>query len=432
MEVRQRVNKVYADLFQPRPRYAVLMGGRGAGRSTVESQYIIARLIAPQYFRCAIMRFILSDVRNSCFRELKDRAEELGILDQLEINESQMTITYGQNSIHAHGFRKSSGDQKAKLKSLANYTHVWMEEADEVPEEDAMQLDDSLRTVKGEIHIDLTLNPPPKTHWINKRWFDLTPSEEPNFYIPSTTNEDVLFFNTSYLDNIKNLDENTVRRYEGYKISKPAHYWNMIKGYVPETLQGKIYKGWLKIDSIPHEARLLGYGLDFGFDPDEACIVAIYYYNGGYILDQVVYQTRLDNEQLATILKARQPAPCFCDSAEPKSIAEMRKYNVDVHPCEKGADSVRYGIKYVQGLRISYTSQSFDIEKEYENYAWKITKDGDETGMEDPKCKNHAMSAVRYGLTSLTTNMQDIKKEKLKAQYEEREHIENVFVDAGL
>ena len=56
---------------------------------------------------------------------------------------------------------------------------------------------------------------------------------------------------------------------------------------------GRIYSGWKVIDSVPHEARLLGYGLDFGFDPDPAAIVAIYWYNGGYILDEKLYQTEL-------------------------------------------------------------------------------------------------------------------------------------------
>ena len=92
------------------------MGGRGAGRSTVVSQYFLSKLIAPEYFRGAIMRFILADIRNSCFQEILDRAEEQGVLYKLSVNSQAMTIEYGANAIHAHAFRKSSGDQKAKLK----------------------------------------------------------------------------------------------------------------------------------------------------------------------------------------------------------------------------------------------------------------------------------------------------------------------------
>lgn len=68
---------------------------------------------------------------------------------------------------------------------------------------------------------------------------------------------------------------------------------------------------------------------------------------------------------------------------------------------EKGADSVRVGIKHVQSLAISYTASSSNIEFEVENYSWKVTKDGDAQGIEDPKKPNHGMSAVRYGLTIL-------------------------------
>lgn len=376
------------------------MGGRGAGRSTVASQYLLAKLIAPEYFRCAIMRFILSDIRNSSFREIKDRAEEQGILDKLDINEGQMTISYGANSIHAHAFRKSSGDQKAKLKSLANYNQVWIEEADEVPRDDFIQLDDSLRTVKSKINVLFTFNPPPKKHWIIKRWFNLLPSEQPEFYIPECTDKDVLYIRTDWRDNAQNIDENTKYRYEDYRLSNPEHYWNMIKGYVPETVVGRIYKDWKEIDEVPHEARLLCYGLDFGFSPDPAAILAVYYYNGGYILDEITYQTELDNEHLALILKAKPKAPIVGDSAEPKSIEEMYKYGVSVLPCVKGADSIRFGIKHVQSLRISYTARSSNIKKEYENYAWKINKDGEEVGVEDTKCANHLMSAGRYALNT--------------------------------
>ena len=122
MELKQIVNKEYGELFKAAGRYhyVILMGGRGAGRSTVASQFANARLVSPEYFRCAIMRLVLGDIRNSIYREITDRAEENGIKGNLDINDTQMVIKYGANSINAVGFKKSSGDQKAKLKSLAN------------------------------------------------------------------------------------------------------------------------------------------------------------------------------------------------------------------------------------------------------------------------------------------------------------------------
>lgn len=155
------------------------------------------------------------------------------------------------------------------------------------------------------------------------------------------------------------------------------------------------------VDKVPHEDRLMGYGLDFGFDPDPAAIVAIYWYNGGFLLHEILYQTELLNSHLISTFKALPKAPIIADSAEPKSIAELEAAGLNVIPCEKGPDSVNFGIKHVQSLPISYTSSSTNIAYESENYLWKILKDGETVGVEDPKKPNYLMSAARYGLTVL-------------------------------
>lgn len=406
----QKVNKIYKPLFLEHPRYFILMGGRGAGRSTVASQFANAKLTAPEYFRCAIMRYILGDIRNSIFREITDRAEENGIYDQLKINDSTMAIEYGTNSINAVGFRKSSGDQKSKLKSLASYNCVIIEEADEIPEEDFMQLDDSLRTVKGDITIILLLNPPAKNHWIINRWFNLEKSGVTNFYIPKLKSDikDTLAIISDYHDNEVNIAPASVSQYETYKETKPSHYWNMIKGYVPETVIGKIYKDWKIIEEIPHEARLERYGLDFGYSNDPTAIVAIYRYNGGFILDEITYQKGLSNKQIADILNNQPKSLCIADSAEPKSIDEIMSYGVNILASTKGQGSVLQGIQYVQDQRISVTKRSLNIIKEYDNFAWKINKDGETINEPEHQWK-HAMDAVSYGLTDLKPN-EDIEE----------------------
>lgn len=376
----QVVNEVYTPLFTQKPRYFILMGGRGAGRSTVASQFALAKLVAKEYFRCAIMRYVLGDIRNSIYREITDRADENGITEALSINDSLMSIEYGVNTINAVGFKKSSGDQKAKLKSLANYNCVIIEEADEIPEAAFMQLDDSLRTLKGDIKIILLLNPPPKSHWIIKRWFNMLPSGVPDFYIPELKKdvEDVCFIRTSYKDNLANLDATTVKRYENYKQSKPAHYYNMIEGLVPETVQGRIYNNWVEIDLIPFGARKERTGADFGWFPDPAAGVDVWYYNGGYIFDEVFYQTEMSNRDIGNfLLNQEQKKLVVADSAEPKSINEIKGMGVTIVPCEKGADSVMYGIGLIQGEAISYTKRSLNLKKEYENYALKTDRDGE-------------------------------------------------------
>jgi len=402
--MQQTVNKVYAPLFQSTKgiRYAFLMGGRGGGRSTVASQYALSKLTSDGYFRCAIMRYILGDIRNSIFQEILDRAEESGQLGSLKINEGFMDIEYGRNSINAVGFKKSSGDQKAKLKSLASYNTVIIEEAEEISEEDFTQLDDSLRTMKGDILIIFLLNPPAKTHWIIKRFFNLEEIEEvEGFYKPVLKPEitDALFIWSSYKDNIANIAQASINNYENYKNTKPTHYYNMIKGFVPETVVGKIYNNWQEIETIPHEAVLIGTGLDFGYTVDPTAIVNTYRYNGGLIFDEIAYSTGMKNKAIATVLSNRpENVPVGADSAEPKSIDEIKDEDSSLVfvPVVKGKDSVKYGIGKVQSQKISYTKRSKNIKAEYENYAWFIDKDGVIHNIPKPKQKDHAMDAIRY------------------------------------
>ena len=408
----QKINKAFKPLFKEHPRYFILLGGRGAGRSTVASQYALAKVEDPSYFRCAIMRYILSDIRNSIYREITDRAEENGIYDELTINDSMMKIESKANSINAVGFRKSSSDQKSKLKSLASYNCVIIEEADEVPEEDFMQLDDSLRTVKGDITIILLLNPPAKNHWIIRRWFDLLPSEQKGYFIPrlKTTAKDSLAIVTDYHDNITNIAPASIIQYEAYKETKPSHYYNMIKGYVPETVVGRIYN-FTEIEEIPPEARLKRRGIDYGYSNDPTGIVDVYVWNNAFIWDEVCYRKGMSNKDIADVIKMKEDVLTIADSAEPKSNDELVSYGINVIGSQKGPGSVNQGIQYVQDQTIYYTKRSIHIKEEQENYSWKINKNTGETINTPIDMWNHICDAGRYAMESLkptTTNMKDI------------------------
>jgi phage terminase large subunit len=398
-KVRFEVHESHVPLWEGDWRYAFLMGGRGNGRSGTASRYTVSRLLAGEYMRGAIMRATHADIRASSWGDINDRFTEQNITEQFRIADNEMYVERGVNSLRAHGFRASSGSLTARLKSLAGYNYVWIEEAEEIGEREFVTLDDTLRTVKGKIRIILTLNTPAKSHWIIKRWFDLDPVADVHGYYKPRLKADIkdaIYIPGTFRENLPNLDIATVERYKGYKETRTQYYWQLIEGLSPEVVVGRIYQGWQEIDDVPHEAKLLGYGLDFGFDPDPAAVVAVYYYNGGYILDEKVYQTNMLNEHLALSLKLYEKAPIIADSAEPKSIEELSSYGLNVIPCTKGPDSVSYGIKHVQGLKISYTKKSVNLKAEYENYAWKHDKQGEGLGVEDPSCENHCMSAVRY------------------------------------
>ncbi len=443
MKLSIEANGVYKPLWRTKKRYVIVMGGRGAGRSYEASQLITAKLVqSTALFRCAIMRAVHSDIRHSIWQELCDRVRGWELDSLFRMADSTMELQHGRNSVNAHGFRKSSHERTAKLKSLAGYTSAVIEEAEEAGEEEFRQLDDSLRAEGSQIF--LLLNTPARSHWIIKRWFNIEPhAEAPGFYsirLKPEAEKEVEFIHSSHLDN-PYLAEAVHERYEGYRDLKPAYYWQMIRGLCPEVVMGRIYTGWREVSAVPHEARLLGRGLDFGFDPDPAAVIAVYYHNGGYILDEEVYAKRLTNEHLATAIKLlpQRSAPIVGDSAEPKSIEELREYDVHVIPCQKGADSVNFGIKHVQALKISYTARSKNLKDEYENYAWKRKKDSveedDHLGLEDPACANHAMSAARYFLTEMVKANADPEAE-VRAGHEvergRREHLSTAREDAGL
>lgn len=436
MKVTFAVRPKYLSLWQENKRYYILMGGRGGGRSTAVSQYLNSRLFGKEYMRAAIMRAVHSNIRHTSWKELTDRLDEQGVREAVKIKENDMNLHYGRNSIQAHGFRASSGSNSAKLKSLAGYNVVWIEEAEEIGEEEFKKLDDTLRTLKGDIKIILSLNSPAKSHWIVRRWFDLEPSGIDGFYTPTLKpeHEDTCFISSNYLDNLINLDPNTVRRYENYADTDPDHYYQAIMGLVPDVVKGKIYSDWRLIDEVPHEAKLMRFGLDFGWFPDPAHLLAIYYYDGGYILDEVAHGLEIANKTLAEmILSQRERALTVADGAEPKSIKEIRGYGVNITRAEQGPGSVDYGIKVVSNLRISVTRRSKNLWHAYENYAWAVDKDGNPKG-EPVHTWSHPMDAARYGLTSIDSTVppDQAEREAIRHTLSVRENMSRATARHGL
>lgn len=213
---------------------------------------------------------------------------------------------------------------------------------------------------------------------------------------------DTEFIILTYKDN-EALSDEIINSIEQRKNRKG--WWQVYGLGLLGEVEGRIYRDWKIIDEIPHEARLERFGLDFGYTNDPTAIVAIYYYNGGYILDEVCFMKGLSNKQIADILM-NQPRKglTVADSAEPKSIDEIRSYGLLIQPTVKGKDSVNQGIQLVQDQSISVTKQSVNIIKEYRNYLWLHDKDGRVINEPD-HLYSHSMDAIRYGLNSLVPAM---------------------------
>lgn len=162
-------------------------------------------------------------------------------------------------------------------------------------------------------------------------------------------------------------------------------------------IEGRIYTGWQLVDDIPPEARLKSIGLDFGYTNDPTAAIAIYEHNGGYIFDELLYRKGMSNKAIADALETLGNALVIADSAEPKSIDELKSYGVNVIPATKGPGSVNQGIAYVQDKACSVTKRSTEVLKEYRNYLWLRDRAG--KVINSPQdFDNHAMDAIRYGI----------------------------------
>ena len=228
-------------------------------------------------------------------------------------------------------------------------------------------------------------------------FLDWNPVSEFWYYDKVANRNDVEHLTLTYKDN-EGLDQRIIEAIEQRKDRKG--WWQVYGLGQLGEVEGKIFKDWQIIDDISHHARLERYGLDFGYSNDPTAIIAIYYYDGGYILDEVCFQKGLSNKQIADILNNQPPKLVIADSAEPKSIDEIKSYGINILPAEKGKDSVNNGIQIVQDQRISVTKRSINIIKEYRNYLWETDKEGGILNTPEHTF-SHSMDAIRYGLSSI-------------------------------
>jgi phage terminase large subunit len=240
---------------------------------------------------------------------------------------------------------------------------------------------------------------------------DWNPSEEFWFYTEMFgRRKDLDFITLTYLDN-EALDDVSKQEIESHKHNK--QWWQVYGLGQLGELEHKIFKNWQIIDEIPHEARLVRRGLDFGYTNDPTVIEDIFEYNGGFIIDELCYQKGLSNKSIADILIARGAnVLVIADSAEPKSIDEINGYGVNIIGAIKGQGSVYQGIQYVQGLKISLTSRSIKTLKAYRNFLFKIDKNGRVINEPDDTVHewSNPMDAIRYGFSEFVPAFKGILK----------------------
>ena len=172
-----------------------------------------------------------------------------------------------------------------------------------------------------------------------------------------------------------------------------------LRTWTSGSLEGVCITDWREIQ-LPTEARLLCYGMDWGYSNDPTSLVALYKWNNAYIFDEVLYKKGLLNSEISNILKAHEIKELiYADSAEPKSIAELNSYGHQVLPVSKGRDSIVYGINLINQNEVYVTSRSKNLINELRNYIWLTDKEGNKLN-KPIDAYNHAIDAMRYALTS--------------------------------
>jgi len=375
--------------MQLKRRIKGVAGGTSAGKTISIIQILIDKAQSDKHpTLTSITSESFPHLKRGCIRDFLDIMEDTGYFKPELWNKTDFTYTFESGS----KIEFFSLDMPHKVRGPRR-DRLFVNELNNIPKETFEQLE--VRT-KEEI------------------WADWNPTAEFYFYTDLKDREDVDFIILTYLDN-EGLPQSIVDSIELRKDNKA--WWRVYGQGLLGEVEGKIYTGWQIIEDIPFEARLVRYGLDFGFSVDPTAIIAIYEYNGGYIVDEVTYQKALGNKSIADILNNQPKALVIADSAEPKSIEEIRLYGINILPCVKGQGSVNYGIDYVQQQRISITSRSVNTIRAYRNYMWMTDKDGKIVNTPDDTVHewSNSMDAIRYGFDSLRP-----KKEHKQVRHRER------------
>lgn len=350
-------------------RIRAVCGGTSASKTISILLYLITRCqmdVNPTL--TSVVSESFPHLKRGAMRDFLNIMQEHKYFKDALWNKSDSTYTFETGS----KLEFFSADQPGKVRGPRR-DRLFINEANNIPYEAFDQLE-----VRTKEFIFLDWNP------VNEFWF---------YTDVNGKRQDIEFVTLTYKDN-EALSQEIVQSIEQRKGNKG--WWKVYgEGQLGEV-EGKIYKDWQIIDEVPHEARLERRGMDFGYSNDPSAIVDIYRWNGAYVLDEILYQTGQSNRQLGDVLKNLEQVLTIADSAEPKSIDELKMMGINIIGAQKGPGSVNQGIQFIQDQRIFVTKRSVNVIRDYRNYLWKTDRDG--KILNEPEHQySHSMDAIRYG-----------------------------------
>jgi phage terminase large subunit len=377
----EHILKIYHPAFANQSRYLLLMGGAGSGKSFFAAQKILYRMKEETGHRFVVVRKVARTIRNSVYQQLKDVIYFHGWQDEFKFSESRLEIECLKNG---NTLITTGIDDPEKLKSLAQPTGIWVEEATELSARDFRQLDLRLRgETETYLQIICTFNPISKKNFVYQQFYGRDPINTFKLITIHTDNDKVGLAFGEMLAEMKELDP------EYYKIYALAE-WG-------ENSNAIIYD-YKIISRIPENVTETLYGLDFGYN-NPCAMVRVAYYEKDIYLEEVFYKRRLTTPAIIDLMDSLEIGKTdniYADSASPEKIKEIQQAGYHVKGAEK---SVFSGIGKVKEYRIHVVQNSVNVLNELDNYTWKTDAEGNL--LDDPvKDNDHACDAIRYAIYS--------------------------------
>lgn len=396
-------NELYESEHRNKSDLIILYGGASSGKSYyVLGQHIPLSFAKEEKRNWLILRKVNRTVKKSVYTEFKKGIQTLGIEGEFKENKSEQTFT------HKSGYQVifAGLDDREKIKSITPakgvFTDIVMEEATEFDEQDYKQLEKRLRgKTEYKKQIWFLFNPIHVEHWIYKKFFNDWVDkryDDGTYHIQNYEIEKrkVLIMRVTHVDNEELTDDDRYRlenetddyMYDVYTLGK--------FGVVGEL----IFTNWVKADLSEIPRDRLFHGLDFGFYPDPNAYVQCAINKNKkelYILNEWIGY-KMDNEDIAHHLKDYVKNDIlYADSAEPKSIKELKNYGLYTKAVKKGQGSIETGIKYLQKYKIIVDYKCKNVIRELSLYQNKKDKNGNVLPVPEDQ-NNHFIDALRYAL----------------------------------
>jgi len=376
-------SKVLRGVSTSEKRIVVLEGGARSTKTFSLFQWLIINCLKQTGHKYTIARLKMTWVRLTLLEDFQTLWQMYGlnITPAYNPNRSDQTYYLNGNQITFVGL-----DEPQKMHGRTQ-DFTWVNEAMEISEKDFTQL--SIRT-KKRIFIDY--NPSAETHWI---YDNIIPRSDCEMF--HSTMRDNPFLEEDIVNELNRLEKTDPIAYKIYNLGLRAQQ------------KGLIFKNWETIKIFPPNARILGYGLDFGYVNDPTAVIKIGLLGGELYMDELIYETGLVNipiknrdgvieknisDELRKVGIGRSEE-VICDSAEMKSVHELYAVGWNVHGARKVA--ITFGLDILLRYHINITDRSVNLIKEFRNYKWAVDKEGEP--VKPPKAIdawNHGIDAARY------------------------------------